>query len=124
MLELIQVKAKVAGRFQLFFFLFLLCLPDFHRLYPTDEYEEELKVMAGVRSHFQVAYKVRYHHPSFPYLSFHGPDRIILPLAENHRPSPPHDRELHGPTFRGRTPRRALGCPGRRIEGEDGGAVE
>lgn len=36
---------------------------DFHRLYPADEYEEELKVMAGVRAHFQVAYKVRYHHP-------------------------------------------------------------
>lgn len=31
---------------------------DFHRLYPADKYEEELGVMADVRAHFQVAYKV------------------------------------------------------------------
>lgn len=65
---------------------------DFHRLYPADEYEEELKVMAGVRAHFQVACKVRYDNPSFSCLHVPCPDRIILPLPENHRPSSPRNR--------------------------------
>lgn len=35
-----------------------ICAEDFHRLWPPDRYEEELRVMAGARAYFQVAYKV------------------------------------------------------------------
>ncbi|EIM85273.1 uncharacterized protein STEHIDRAFT_140001 [Stereum hirsutum FP-91666 SS1] len=34
-----------------------ICAEDFHRLWPPDRYEEELRVMAGARAYFQVAYK-------------------------------------------------------------------
>ena len=36
-----------------------LTLDTLVRLHPTDEFEQELKLMADVRAYFQVAYKVR-----------------------------------------------------------------